>query len=68
MTECICEVGRYGMDFREPVVRCRDCAYASHDGTRCHYWSSRSSAWAPRALPDVDPKGFCAWGEKVVGR
>lgn len=50
------------------IVRCRDCKYANEDGDECVYFA----AWEP--LPegdefrdvyvDVEPDGFCAWGER----
>lgn len=56
---------------REEIVRCRDCKYANEDGDKCVYFA----AWEP--LPegdefrdvyvDVEPNGFCAWGEREDG-
>lgn len=53
---------------REEIVRCCDCKYANEDGDECVYFA----AWEP--LPegdefrdvyvDVEPDGFCAWGER----
>lgn len=53
---------------RDEIVRCRDCKYANEDGDECVYFA----AWEP--LPegdefrdvyvDVEPNGFCAWGER----
>ena len=52
----------------EPIVRCRDCSHSRKDGTLCMFFAS----WEPIAggdeyaeIPaDVEPDGFCAWGEK----
>jgi hypothetical protein len=55
-----------------PVVRCRDCKYAQvrHplnpitgipagiEDWRCDYF------WNADELPEVEPDGFCAWGER----
>ena len=40
------------------VVRCKDCAYANEDGTRCHYWVGR----------ETDPMGYCHKGAKMDGK
>ena len=56
---------------RHEIVRCGDCKYANEDGDECVYFA----AWEP--LPegdefrdvyvDVEPNGFCAWGEREDG-
>ena len=47
---------------REKVVRCRDCKdYRASDQT-CHSWQWHN--WD--AALEVDPEGFCAWGERRV--
>lgn len=47
------------------VVRCRNCAYICNrecaNGFEYHTCSYFDSEYA-----EVDPDGFCAWGEKVV--
>ena len=40
------------------VVRCKDCAYANEDGTRCHYGVGR----------DTEPMGYCHKGAKMDGK
>jgi hypothetical protein len=40
------------------VVRCKDCAYANEDGTRCHYGVGR----------DTEPMGYCHCGAKMDGK
>lgn len=59
---------------REEIVRCRDCACAvvTHPRNpitgapagievwRCDYF------WNADELCEVEPDGFCAWGEKKV--
>lgn len=50
----------------EPVVRCRDCKYyyevdeyhpqGNYDRRCCKYFDTYSD--------EVEPNGFCAWGEK----
>lgn len=53
-------------DFREPVVRCRDCKYyGSYNGS----WCRRTYEPVPSGTYDyqtVEPDGFCKWGERVV--
>ena len=53
-------VGEYAYKRREEVVRCRDCKdYRDSDAT-CHSWQWHN--WD--AAIEVDPNGFCAWGER----
>ena len=44
-----------------PVVRCRDCEYASYDGVL-------STGWCNENCREVRPDGFCSWGERKVER
>ena len=52
----------------ERVVRCRDCDLSLKDGTRCIFFAG----WEPIAGGDeyelvnaeVEPDGFCKWGER----
>lgn len=48
---------------REEIVRCRDCAYICNreytNGLEWHTCGYFDSAYA-----EVDPNGFCAWGER----
>ena len=48
---------------REEVVRCRDCVNAAEGGRMCMMFAFKlgNGAVVP---PDVDPNGFCAWGER----
>lgn len=51
----------------ERIVRCRDCKHSHKDGTLCNFFAS----WVPIAGGDeyecmpieVEPNGFCKWGE-----
>ena len=45
---------------REEVVRCRDCAFFRGKDWRCtsYQWHNCDES------PEVEPDGFCAWGEK----
>jgi hypothetical protein len=51
----------------ERIVRCRDCKHSHKDGTLCNFFAS----WVPIAGGDeyecmpveVEPDGFCKWGE-----
>ena len=55
---------------REEIVRCKDCEHSRKDGTLCMFFE----AWEPipggdefAEIPaDVEPDGFCAWGERKV--
>lgn len=51
------------------VVRCRDCTYGTHGGTECLYFADYLDTVEDAiVLPaDVEPDGFCAWGERREG-
>ena len=57
----------WGLPVRERIVRCRDCKHSHKDGTLCNFFAS----WVPIAGGDeyecmpveVEPDGFCKWGE-----
>ena len=45
---------------REEIVRCCDCKEYRHEDMTCHSWQ-----WHNWDAPiEVDPDGFCAWGER----
>ena len=52
-----------GLYKREEIVRCRDCAYICNreyaNGLEFHTCSYFDSEHA-----EVEPDGFCAWGER----
>lgn len=46
---------------REEIVRCRDCRrYTDDEMEYCHYCN--------RWCEQVEPDGFCAWGERNDGK
>lgn len=52
---------------RERVVRCADCRHGAKGGQECrhftHYEQGACHEW--NEVPaDVEPDGFCAWGEE----
>lgn len=47
---------------REEIVRCRDCRYGINGGELCAEGASDSWDWR-----NVEPDGFCAWGERKEG-
>jgi hypothetical protein len=54
----------------EEIVRCRDCGLSTNGGMQCK--RHKDSGWSGNTWVEeyeqVDPDGFCAWGErKVVG-
>lgn len=50
------EVACHGAKLREEIVRCRDCKYYMHSSWhRCDLHS---------IAHEVEPDGFCAWGER----
>lgn len=50
-----CEIEEPDGSITERIVRCRDCCFAG-DYSRCMH---------PRFMRcDVEPDGYCAWGEK----
>ena len=77
MAEYVCELPVEGMasfmsggeliPVRERIVRCRDCRYATDEGYGCkhfsHYEQGASYRWED-VPADVEPDGFCAWGER----
>lgn len=44
---------------REEIVRCRDCKDYRESDETCHSWQWHN--WD--AAIEVEPDGFCAWGE-----
>ena len=51
---------QHGADVRGEIVRCRDCKEYRESDCTCHSWQ-----WHNWDAPiEVDPDGFCAWGEK----
>lgn len=44
-------------DSMRPIVRCRDCAYYTADEMEYYQYCG---SWCGQ----VEPDGFCAWGEK----
>ena len=77
MSEHICELTPIDSEtwdtaIGEEIVRCRDCKYArvrhplnpitgipaGIEDWRCDYF------WNADELPEVEPDGFCAWGER----
>ena len=48
---------------RESIVRCRDCKHATKNGTRCYYFMTLD-CWENPVPSEVNPNGFCAWGER----
>lgn len=43
---------------REEIVRCRDCSFCVEKGYRLY--CDRDAG----GFPEVEPDGFCAWGER----
>ena len=49
------------------VVRCRDCKYVTDEGYGCKYFShyEQGASYRWEDVPaEVEPDGFCAWGER----
>lgn len=46
---------------REEVVRCRDCKLLVKKGSRLYCDLNAGG------FPEVEPNGFCAWGERRDG-
>lgn len=69
MSEYICECDEYrsswgetykwAAEYREPIVRCRDCKFGVDGGKYCAEGCADSWDWR-----NVEPDGFCAWGER----
>jgi hypothetical protein len=68
---CVVDEAYVAITVKERVVRCRDCEHSRKDGALCMFFAS----WEPIAggdeyaeMPaDVEPYGFCAWGERRSG-
>ena len=68
MAEYVCELPVDGMvsfvsggttiPVREPIVRCRDCKICVKKGLRLYCDLNAGG------FPEVEPDGFCAWGER----
>lgn len=66
------EAESHGATLKERIVRCKDCKHAQvrHplnpitgvpagiEDWRCDYF------WNADELPEVEPDGYCAWGER----
>lgn len=52
------------VDSMKPIVRCRDCKRMTIDKRDHDY---REPLWCSLFRMDVNPDGFCAWGERSVG-
>ena len=48
------------VDSMNPIVRCRDCAFFREKDWRCtsYQWLNCDES------PEVEPDGFCAWGDR----
>ena len=48
---------------REEITRCRDCVYICHNEYKngCEYLTC---GFFDNRYAEVDPDGFCAWGER----
>lgn len=54
-------------DIRERIVRCRDCVHAYEDGTLCAHFSIPNDNDMSIMPSNVEPDGFCSWGEPRDG-
>ena len=72
MSEHICELTAIDSETWETtigveVVRCRDCKYVTDEGYGCKYFShyEQGASYRWEDVPaEVEPDGFCAWGER----
>ena len=51
----------------EEIVRCRDCEHATDDGYGCTLFGRREQVGSYRwedVPAEVEPDGFCKWGER----
>jgi hypothetical protein len=68
---CVIDEAYVAITVKEEVVRCRDCQHGAMDGTRCSLFASYEPILGGTEhvmVPaDVDPYGFCAWGERRDG-
>lgn len=52
----------------EPIVRCRDCESCDKDKWECKRTYVDCGVYMSETVylhPDVDPDGFCSWGERA---
>ena len=48
----------------EPIVRCKDCMYVcNHEHANGTEW--KTCSYFDSEYAEVEPDGFCAWGERV---
>jgi hypothetical protein len=57
--------GLYNMGVTdERIVRCRDCKHSNKAGTICKFFAAWDMTDEFQEIPaDVEPDGFCKWGE-----
>lgn len=61
----------FGPRLHEEIVRCEDCRYSTCDGMCCwlykfrHYEQMSDYTWEEMPA-DVEPQGFCMWGERRI--
>lgn len=48
------------VEFREKIIRCRDCAYSRRDSEYCAL-----NEYDGNGLVPISENGFCAWAEKM---
>lgn len=51
------EAKSHGASIGEQIVRCRDCGHYTEDEDQSYHWCG---SWCEQ----VEPDGFCAWGER----
>lgn len=47
----------------EHIVRCDDCKHSYYNGTACNH-PMLSGGFNGNSYLEIDPDGFCAWGEE----
>lgn len=59
--------GTYSIAVHEEIVRCRDCKFSIYNGERCTFWKRTEKVNDYEYMDvaaEVEPDGFCAWGER----
>ena len=70
MVERIADCEGCGTEWTEEIVRCRDCAHSStcyrsdETGSRSYTACFRLFDAESDLFFEVEPDGFCAWGER----
>jgi hypothetical protein len=62
------DAGQSYIDYKHPIVRCKDCVHSRSDGNECAFFSADVPIPGGDEFEErnayVGQDGYCAWGEK----